>query len=202
MRTILLNILALSVASSLVAKEGAMQKSHETLLSVSEKGVGDFKVSKRLPASITGKDFLERYFCGYIGDGVPVEGLSLFDGQIRVYMKSGPFQRKALVEAVEPNCALFASRAHEDAKKGVKVSMISVLGAIAKTERGIGVGATLRELKEVYPNTMLLPVPPTMGADECVAISKSLPNVRFFFESCKKAEEGAGIVRIDVVTPQ
>jgi hypothetical protein len=200
MKAFFVNFFLVLLPSSLVAKEEGMEETRYTNYVITEKGVGSFGVSKNLPTNLSEKDFLEHYFCGYIGDGIPVEGLSLFEGQIRVFMKSGPFQRKARSEAAEPECASFAPRAFREAKKGVKVSMISVLGAIARTDKGIAVGATLKALKEAYPDIAVHPVPPTMGHDECVATSKSLPNVRFFFESCKEAQEEATIVRIDVVT--
>jgi hypothetical protein len=44
-------------------------------------------------------------------------------------------------------------------------------------------------------------VPPTLGDDECVAATGALAGVFFLFRSCRDAESGAAVTRIDLREP-
>jgi len=195
-----------------------MQSVSSQLL-ITSSGVGEIKVSKRFLSKMVPTDFSAHYFCGYVGDAVPVEGVHLYENQVRVYFSSGPFRRKALKENVlNPDPKDYAAQALKAIKKGVKVAWISVIGPVAKTEKGITVGASLSALQASYDDLEFAIVPGVEDELECVATAKSLPNVRFILDACECAQtfesfqslrswcsgktgKQGGIIRIDIVSP-
>jgi hypothetical protein len=76
--------------------------------------------------------------------------------------------------------------------------VIRVHGRGPATEAGAGVGSTLAQLRAGYPELAHRAVPPTLGEDECVATAPSLAGVYFLFASCKQAEAGAPVTRVDL----
>jgi hypothetical protein len=78
------------------------------------------------------------------------------------------------------------------------VTVISIHGGGPATEAGAGVGSTLDSLKAAYADLEHHPIPPTLGDDECVASTASMPGVYFLFSSCAKAEAGEPVKRVDL----
>lgn len=168
---------------------------------ITSEGIDEIKIGKKFNPKFVQEDFSKHYFCRYIGDVQPVEGLSFFEGQILIFFESGPFQKSASKEFIEPDVEKFAPLFLKAIKKGLTVSEIVVFGPIAKTDKGITVGSTFKMLKESYPDIVWSTVPDAFTSDGliCVANSKSLPNVCFIFsDECKKLEEDSKIIRIHI----
>jgi hypothetical protein len=168
---------------------------------ITSEGIGEIKIGKKFNPQYIPEDLSKHYFCNYIGDGQPIEGLSFFEGQILIIFKSGPFQKAAIKQYIEPNPEKFAPLFLKAIKKGMIISEIIVLGSIAKTDKGVTVGSTLKMLKENYPDIELWSIPDAFRANShiCVGKSDSLPNVYFIFDGvCDKLEEDKKIIRISI----
>jgi hypothetical protein len=105
-------------------------------------------------------------FAKYIADFVPFNGYQLSNPPIAVGLKRG------------------------------QVNTIIIETASVETKAKIGVGSTLKDLKDSYGKIDLNPVPPTLGKDEAAAHTPKLNNVYFYFKNIKDAENGGKIVRI------
>ncbi|MBP7124854.1 hypothetical protein KBD49_00625 [Myxococcota bacterium] len=164
--------------------------------------VGPVRVGQPLPRSLREPEAGGEYFVGYVSDGQPVEGLEWKDPPIRVRMRSGPFTRKAARAYVAPDATPCRARALREIRKGTRVLEVAVTGPGPATSEGHGVGSTLADLRRSWPDLSPHPVPPTRGQDECVANPPSLPGVWFFFRSCREAEAGDPVIRVDVRDPR
>lgn len=129
--------------------------------------VGDIQLGKRLSAPLIASEKSKaKPFKEYIAD------VQLFEGF--------EFQDPPLKVGLDPD--------H-------KVKMIVIESNALKTNKGIGVGSSEKELHAAYPDTRLHPVPPTFGEDSCAADTKELKDVFFYFRSCEGTKVGS-IVRV------
>lgn len=188
---------ALAVCGPLaVAVAGDGQVMEQAL--ITRQGVGEFVLGRPLPNSRRTRDLADRYYVRYYADVQPEEGFRFDDPPVAVVLASGPFQRAAAKEVVEPDAAPYRSAAVKAVRAGARVRGVRVLAEGPKTAAGVGVGSTLEGLRAAYPDLETHATPPTLGRDECAALSASLPRVVFFFETCEAAASGARVVRVDV----
>jgi len=82
--------------------------------------------------------------------------------------------------------------------EGGKINALRLYGKAPQTQAGLGVGSTLKALQNAYPDLRTRNLPPTLGKDRCSATTRTLPDVRFHFESCEAAESGAEVIRVDL----
>ncbi len=165
---------------------------------ISDRGVGKVVLGRALPRSLRTGDLAERYFVRYFADGQPEEGFRYDDPPLLVVLASGPFQRAAAKEVVQPDAARYRAAALQAVRAGARVRAVRVVGEGPKTAAGVGVGSTLADLRAAYPDLETHANPPTLGQDECAALSPSLPHVVFLFETCDGAASGARVLRVDV----
>lgn len=176
--------------------EGKTMDHSKSLLKISQNSVGPVKLGKPLPKEILTVELEERYVAGYFADGQPYEGFRLQEPPITVLLDRGPFMRKAKASMANPTEKGLGAKALMTARKGAKVCMIIVESKDIKTDAGVGMGNDINALKAVYLDLKVNPVPPSFGNDECVANSQTLPNVHFYFRTCKAAKEGETVTRV------
>jgi hypothetical protein len=178
----------------------------EKIMTITSEGLNEIKINQKFKLDLVPSDFSKYYFVRYIGDGQPTEGLTLFNGQMMIFFASGPFQKAAQEEYLEPEAEKFASQALEALKEGLAVSEIVILGPLAKTEKGITVNSTFQALKENYPEINLNDVPDALRGNDlisCLAQSKLIPNVYFIFhDRCKQLKPESQIARIEIFTQE
>jgi hypothetical protein len=165
---------------------------------ISAGSVGAIAVGQPLPKHLLDEPLEARYVARYIGDAQPYEGFRFDTPPLTVFVEGGPFAKKAAEEPVEPDPAPYRAAGAKAAQAGAKVRAVLIHGPGPATAAGVGVGSALPALKAAYPDLALRPVPPTLGGDECVADSAQLKDVRFVFASCKAAEAGEAVVRVDL----
>jgi len=162
--------------------------------------VGTLELGKRMPDRFTAsKDLEAHYVARYVADAQPLEGFDYDDPPLTIALASGPFtDYVARGGTDEPQLRKLRGKASKAARRGALVKRILVRGPGPATEAGIGVGSKLDALRAAYPDLRVDPLPPTLGNDECVASTRTVPQVSFVFASCKQAEGGAPVNRIDV----
>ena len=180
------------------AKEGGTMETGANAWVVDSGGVGPVRLGRALPRTLLPVDVGSRYFARYIADVQPAEGFEFDTPPVRVFLARGPFARKACSRTVEAAPDAFRDAAVRAARRGAKVDLVMVVGPGPATAEGIGVGSRLAALLGAYPDLELNPVPPTLGHDECMAMTRRVPGVYFAFESCEAARAGAPVVRVDV----
>lgn len=178
------------------AGEEKTMDNSKTLWKISKNSVGPIKLGKMIPTKLLTREMEEQYVAGYYADGQPYEGFRFRDLGITVLLDRGPFLRQSRTSVADPAKKGLAAKALMTAKKGAKVKMIIVESKNVTTDAGVGVGSNLAALKSAYPDLKINPVPSSFGNDECAASSKSLPNVYFYFSTCKAADEGQTVTRI------
>jgi len=161
--------------------------------------VGPITIGQRLPDALLGKDLASHYLALYIADALPVDAFAYDTPAMLVILSSGPFraQSSSTGNSAKQATEMLRDRAAAAARDGAKAEMVMVRGAGPSTAAGIGVGSTRAALATTYPDLQVTPIPETLGNDVCVATTKSLPGVRFLFESC----DTRSVIRIDVVSP-
>ncbi len=159
--------------------------------------VGCIELGKPLPELLLPADLERHYVARLVADAQPFEGFRFDDPPLVAGIAGGPFAASE-GEAPVDSCRAPATAA---ARGGATVSVIRVHGRGPVTAAGAGVGSTLAELRAAYPDLSYGPVPPTLGADECVATSPSLSGAYFMFPSCAQAKSGARVTRIDLWSP-
>ena len=181
-----------------VAKEGGAMEPVANAWIVDSGGVGPVRLGHALPRALLPAGVGSRYFARYIADFQPTEGFEFDTPPVRVFLARGPFARKACSKTVEPAPEAYRDAAVRAARRGAKVDLVMVVGPGPATAEGIGVGTGLAELRDAYRDLEVNPVPPTLGRDECMAMTRRLPGVYFAFESCDAARAGSPVVRVDV----
>lgn len=162
-------------------------------------GVGPVHLGRPLPGELLAGDLAARYLLRYVADAQPLEGFRFDAPPLVAAIAGGPFARKVEAEgAIEPAADAYRTAAEKAARDGARVHLLMVHGAGPKTRAGVGVGSSLPALRAAYPDLALQPVPPTLGGDECVGTTAALPGVRFLLASCRAAENGAAVLRIDL----
>ena len=177
-------------------EEGKTMDYSKSLLKINQNSVGPVTIGKPIPEKLLTRGIEERYIAGYFADAQPYEGFQLQYPPVTVLLDRGPFMQKAKSSMANPAEKGLPQKALMTAKKGAKVKMIIVESKDVKTDAGVGIGSDLNALKSVYHDLKVNPVPTSFGNDECVAYSQSLPNVYFYFHTCKSAKDGEGMTRI------
>jgi hypothetical protein len=155
--------------------------------------VGSVELGKPLPDALTPADLERRYVARFIADAQPSEGFRYDDPPLTACIE-GPFAASGGEQPID----LCRAPAADAARRGAAVYAIRIHGRGPITEAGAGVGSTLAQLRAAYADLSFRAVPPTLGRDECVATSPSLPGVYFLFPSCKQAVTGAAVTRVDL----
>jgi hypothetical protein len=162
--------------------------------------VGLVELGKPMPAALLGPDLEARYVARYIADAQPIDAFRFADPPLLVVLANGPYAASSAQgdpSGVPPTDRL-RGQAAEVARGGALVKAVVVEAAGPTTEAGLGVGSTLDELKQAYPDLRTASFPETFGRDTCVARAKSLPGVAFVFVTCSKASKGEPAVRVDL----
>ena len=159
-------------------------------------GVGEILLGKPIPGTLLPADARDRYLAGFHADAQPHEGFRLDAPAVTVFLAEGPFGRQARRQVPDPTAPALARRAVRAARQGAPVVMMSIESSGPRTAEGLGVGSDLTALTTARPGLGLSPVPPTFGADECVAVDPSQPDVHFHFRTCEAARAGEGVLRI------
>lgn len=164
--------------------------------------VGVIKLGSPLPPDLLDDDLATHYVARYIADGLPVDAFSYDKPALLILLASGPFHTRveAAHERVPPRSNVSRAEAAELARE-IPVKTIMVRGSGPTTDAGAGVGSTLAELQQAYPDLILSALPETLGGDTCRARSGSLPGIQFMFFSCNRAKAGAPVIRVDVMAP-
>ncbi|MGM0598031.1 MAG: hypothetical protein ACQES9_13430 [Myxococcota bacterium] len=144
------------------------------------------------------KQLIKNYFFSYYGDGLSFEGFSLKNPPVKIAIKDGPYANMQNSEkpiSRNPTPEFKAILAGMNFGKLI-VKMLVLEQPELKTKKGIGVGSTLKKIKEAYGKISSNPVPPTFGKDRFAVRTKDLPKVVFYFENKYEAEIGGKVVRI------
>lgn len=168
--------------------------------------VGPIALGKPLPAELIDDALADRYVARYIADAQPVDGFRFDAPGLTAFVEGGPFAKlsKRGFEGPPPTAELRVPGATA-ARAGAKVTMVMIDGPGAVTAAGLGVGATLVALKAAYPDLRTYPRPPTeerTRPDGCVARAKSMPGVGFVFSTCRAADAGELVGRVDLWIPE
>jgi hypothetical protein len=167
-------------------------------------GVGTLRLGQPVPAALIDADLGGRYVAGYLGDGVAYDGFRLEHPPVTIVLSRGPFaelDRKGGHDGPLPLERL-RPRALEAVREGATIRALMVHGKGLATADGHGVGSSLPELEQAYPDLQLRPVPPTAGSDRAVATTKALPGLAFFFHDFDAAQVGGQVTRVDVRIPE
>jgi hypothetical protein len=156
--------------------------------------VGSIELGKPLPDALKSADLERRYVARFVADAQPFEGFRYDDPPVTVGITGGPFTASEGELPID-RCRGPATAA---ARNGAAVRSIRVHGPGPATATAAGVGSTLAQLRAAYADLSLQVVPPTLGSDECVADTPSLPDVHFVFASCERAETGDPVARVDL----
>ena len=165
--------------------------------------VGPLEVGKPLPALLLRRDLAAHYAAAYIADAQAVDTFGFDDPPVTIILASqtfAEFERRGDSTATGPGPATtrLRDKAAEAARRGAIVTRVMIRSAGPATETGLGVGSTLEQLQRAYADLKLQALPPTLGADQCVAVARSFPRVGFVFTNCSKAKQGEPVKRVDL----
>ena len=104
-----------------------------------------------------------QFSSGYYADGIPFFGCTIPSQQLKIRLDNLIF-----VQAIIP-------------------------GPLARTNKGTGLGSTLRQLQQAHDSISLHPIPEPY---QCVATTPELPDVYFEFTDCDVANSGEGAARV------
>jgi hypothetical protein len=159
-------------------------------------GVGEIRLGAPLPVAFAGA-VDGGYFARWASDGQPWEGVHLQDPPIQVGLAGGPWTKEALRSGEPPVMETLSVAARSWAPRA-KVANIVVKDARVHSAGGVGVGSTLFAIEAAHGKASVLPVPQTLGEDECNVQVAALPGVSFVFTTCAAAKEGAAASRVDL----
>lgn len=166
-------------------------------------GVGALRLGQPVPAGLVDDELARRYVAGYLGDGVAYDGFRLEHPPVTIVLSRGPFaelDRKG--HEGPPPLELLRPRALGAVREGATIAAILVFARGLATAEGAGVGSTLQELEQAYPDLRVHPVPPTAGGDRAVAATGQLPGVAFYFSDFDAAQVGGQVTRVDLRIPE
>ncbi len=169
-------------------------------LLITAKGVGPIKLGQPLPAKyLNNKSMLQdQYVYGFYADGQPYEGFNLTKPPLLVAIENGPFLKWDEAHKVfkEPSIEKLKEELFEMQTKNVKVKFLMIETPFLRTEKGIGVGSTMQEIKEVYSKVHENAVPPSFGGDEYAVMPVELDQVVFYFKDQQSAKIGGKVQRM------
>jgi hypothetical protein len=165
--------------------------------------VGPIELGKPMPGVLLDAPDLDgHYVARFIADAQPLDGFRYDDPPLTVVLAAGPFaELDAKGHHGEPPVDRLRAKAAAAARGGVAVKSVMIHGPGPATADGLGVGSTLAEVKAVYTDVRLMPLPETLGDDVCIAYSKSNQGISFVFGNCNKANAGDPVKRVDVWIP-
>lgn len=164
------------------------------------KGVGNIRIEKPIPlVLLMDKAKLKKqYFYSFFADGIAYEGFDLSDPPVRIAIKNGPFVKWDMERKSWPPKEDLTTMALKMNPSDMIVRFIVIESDKVKTNKGIGVGSTLEEIKKKYKLLGVYKVPPSFGGDECSVRAKDLENILFYFKDKKSAEAGGKVIRISI----
>ncbi len=177
------------------------------------RGIGPFHIEQTIPAGWLHPDSKPElhYQIGLYADAQPLEGFAFDEPPVFVVF-DGPFSKWALspafVEWIEEGKdpldqpERFSEEAVRQARAGAPIRMLVLESTTVGLENGLGLGSTYDALQFHYNNIRAYMFPPLWEDPTCVARSRDIPTVHFFFEDPVCTPEPTGeVTRVVLYNP-